>query len=57
MAGSETQAFLAHADISRPSLELPILTVVEPLPDRRQRDRLIRRAKALSWLSGYDCCR
>jgi len=35
-----------HAEISSPLFELPIAT-----PGVRERDRLIRRAKALSWLS------
>jgi divalent metal cation (Fe/Co/Zn/Cd) transporter len=44
----DTNAALAPTLISSPPLELPI--VATP-PDVRERDRLIRRAKALSWLS------
>jgi divalent metal cation (Fe/Co/Zn/Cd) transporter len=53
MADSDTHTVLAHAEIPSRSLELPILAVgtVAPLLDGRQRDGLIRRAKALSWLS------
>jgi divalent metal cation (Fe/Co/Zn/Cd) transporter len=40
--------------VNSPSIELPVLRVVAVAPrslDDRERDRLIRRAKALSWLS------
>jgi divalent metal cation (Fe/Co/Zn/Cd) transporter len=40
--------------MSSPSLELPVLAVTPAAPrplDGRERDRLIRRAKALSWFS------
>jgi divalent metal cation (Fe/Co/Zn/Cd) transporter len=46
MAHADTNVVLVHTEISSPLLELPVAT-----PGAHERDRLIRRAKALSWLS------
>jgi hypothetical protein len=46
MAHGDTDLVLVHTEISSPLLELPAAT-----PSVRERDRLVRRAKALSWLS------
>jgi len=46
MAPGDTNVILVHTEISSPLLELPVATA-----GVRERDRLIRRAKTLSWLS------
>jgi hypothetical protein len=46
MAHGDTNVLLLHTELSSPLLALPVAT-----PGLRERDRLMRRAKALSWLS------